>query len=180
MLGLSNRTAFKGMGPLGAQQEAGLGPNHCHTFSNGRWDQGGKECYQGPKEWQPPHLRSAYPHAYSGYACVSCVCGPRAAAAGGHQRRRAAREARRLCGSGAGMSCSSSREVRPVGHRKPMPSAVVRWKEMACSSSSVSERVLLSLFSVRDLMLEAISTISLHVYLVVCLDAKTLGPPRFY
>ena len=42
-----------------------------------------------------------------------------------HQRRRAAREARRLCGSGAGMSCSSSRESRLVGHRKSLPSATV-------------------------------------------------------
>ena len=66
------------------------------------------------------------------------------AVTGRHQRRRAAREARRPCGSGAGMACSSSREIRPVGHRKPMPSAAVRWKEASNSRSSASERVLLS------------------------------------
>ena len=98
------------------------------------------------------------------------------AVTGRHRRRRAAREARRPCGSGAGMPCSSSREVRLVGHRKPMPSAVVRWKEMACSSSSVSERVLLSLFSVRDLMLEAISTITL----LSRLGRKSIGSDRVF
>ena len=66
------------------------------------------------------------------------------AVTGRHRRRRAAREARRPCGSGAGMPCSSSREVRLVGHRKPMPSAVVRWNEASNSRSSASERVLLS------------------------------------
>ena len=63
------------------------------------------------------------------------------AVTGRHQRRRAAREARRLCGSGAGMSCSSSRESRLVGHRKPLPSAAVRWKEVENSWSNESERV---------------------------------------
>ena len=98
------------------------------------------------------------------------------AVTGRHQRRRAAREARRLCGSGAGMSCSSSREIRLVGHRKPGPSGVVRRKEMENSWSNESERVSALVVSVCRISSRTISCQTWTNRFV----RKTRGPPRFY